>query len=290
MIMIFPQVGILYFGCFFFSRIIVYNKPMSKPGVYETTKKDGTVYFRTSITRKGKHISLGSFADEATAYRAYLEACALLDDPSIQIIDYSDEHALSFDKWVSIINFRDNRMYISNPIYILKKMFNYYISPTEILKFDADELFYYSSHKIMKRGSHYFVADYGLQLNIRNRYGIRSYAVEGRDYIFLNGDILDFRSANLQVNNRFIGVTKEIHKGKTVYRARIHIKGNYIIGDYPDEVTAAIAYNKAADILNIRGVKKNYARNDIADISESDYWLIYKDVKISKAVRTYLME
>ncbi len=263
---------------------------MSKPGVYETRKKDGTVYFRSSLTRKGKHISLGSFDNEGDAHKAYVEACVLLEDKTIQIIDYSDENILSFDKWVCIINFRDNGMYISTPIYILKKMFNYYISPTEILKFDADELFYYSSHKIMKRGGHYFVADYGLQLNIRNRYGIRSYAVEGRDYVFLNGDILDFRSANLQVNNRFIGVTKEIHKGKTVYRARIHIKGNYIIGDYPNDITAAIAYNKAADILNIRGVKKNYARNDIADIEESEYWLIYKEVKISKAVRTYRIE
>ena len=74
---------------------------MSKPGVYETTKKDGSAYYRTSLTRKGKHISLGSFDDEETAHRAYLDACAILNDPSIQIIDYSDERALSFDKWVT---------------------------------------------------------------------------------------------------------------------------------------------------------------------------------------------
>ena len=257
---------------------------MSKPGVYKTTKKDGSVYFRTSITRNGKHISLGSFSDEETAHKAYLDACTILEDPAIQIIDYSDEQAISFDKWVSLINFRDNRMYISNPIYILKKMFNYYISPTEILKFDADELFYYSSHKIMKRGGHYFVADYGLQLNIRNRYGIRSYAVEGRDYVFLNGDILDFRSSNLQVINRFLGVTKEIHKGKVVYRARIHIKGNFIIGDYPDDISAAIAYNKAADIIKKARPKKQFRQNYIESLSAKEYALMYLKVPISDRI------
>ena len=34
------------------------------PGVYQAKKKDNTIYFRSSITYSGKHISLGSFDTE----------------------------------------------------------------------------------------------------------------------------------------------------------------------------------------------------------------------------------
>ena len=30
-------------------------------GVFRAVKKDGTVYYRASLTRHGKHISLGSY-------------------------------------------------------------------------------------------------------------------------------------------------------------------------------------------------------------------------------------
>ena len=35
-----------------------------KKGVYTATKKDGTLYYRSSITFQNKHISLGSFSSE----------------------------------------------------------------------------------------------------------------------------------------------------------------------------------------------------------------------------------
>ena len=41
------------------------------PGVYLATKKDGTVYYRSSITYRSKHISLGSFSTEEDAHCAY---------------------------------------------------------------------------------------------------------------------------------------------------------------------------------------------------------------------------
>ena len=34
----------------------------------------------------------------------------------------------------------------------------------------------------MRRNEHYFVADYGMQVTILNRYGIRNYGVLGKDY------------------------------------------------------------------------------------------------------------
>lgn len=44
-------------------------------GVYTAYKKDGTVYYRSSITHKNKHISLGSFSSENEAAVTYNEAC-----------------------------------------------------------------------------------------------------------------------------------------------------------------------------------------------------------------------
>ena len=40
-------------------------------GVFRAEKKDGTVYYRASLTKNGKHISLGSFSDALQAHRAY---------------------------------------------------------------------------------------------------------------------------------------------------------------------------------------------------------------------------
>ena len=39
------------------------------PGVYQAKKKDNTIYFRSSITYSGKHISLGSFDTEKKGAR-----------------------------------------------------------------------------------------------------------------------------------------------------------------------------------------------------------------------------
>ncbi|MCR5250955.1 MAG: hypothetical protein K6E50_10155 [Lachnospiraceae bacterium] len=254
-------------------------------GVYPAAKKDGSIYYRASLTHKRKHISLGSFETAEDAHRAYNQARLVLRDASCGVLNYRSSSLLPFEKWVSLINFRDNGLYISNPIYIMRRMFHYYLSPDEILKFDAEELFFYSSHKIMRRGSHYFVADYGSQINIANRYGIRSHAVEGRDYFFLNGDVLDFRSANLKIVNRYVGVTKEVHRGKTVYRCRIHIRGNFIVGDYASEEEAAAAYNKAADLLKQKGLKREFARNYIEKLSKEEYEALYASVRISQKIR-----
>ena len=51
------------------------------PGVYTAKKKDGTLYYRASITYRNKHISLGSFPTEELAHEAYLEADRILKNP-----------------------------------------------------------------------------------------------------------------------------------------------------------------------------------------------------------------
>ena len=257
------------------------------PGVYKAVKKDGTVYYRASFTYKNKHISLGSFDNPDDAHRVYTLANLLVSSSFMHVEDYTSDQLIPFDKWVVIINFRDNDIYFTTPIYMRKNYFSYYLSPTEELKFSIDDLFYYSSHKIMKRGGHLFVADYGMQVSIVSRYGIRPYAVEGRDYIHLNGDNSDYRYENIKVDNIYNGV-RLCHKGhKTMYQAVIHIRGNYVIGYFDDAIKAAIAYNKAIDVLNTNGLKKAYAQNYIESISASAYADIYSAITIPDKSRSY---
>ncbi len=259
-----------------------------KEGFCPARRKDGTTYFRASLTHKRKHISLGSFSTPECAHRAYLEGKRLLEDSSAALWQYEENSPLPFAKWVCLLNFRDNGIYFGTPIYLRQKFFDYHLSPSKSLKFDLDDLFYYSSHKIMCRGNHYFVADYGMQVNLVTRYGIKNYAVEGRDFRFLNGDPLDFRRENLEILNIYHGVRLTQQKdGQYLYTVRIHIRGNYLVGQYTSEEEAAIAYNKAADILFKNGVRKNYTPNYIEGMSPSRYADIYTQVEISPKILNY---
>ena len=159
-------------------------------GVYTAVRKDGTIYYRSNITYKSKHISLGSFDSELSASRAYATASTILLKETNSIEDsYFHTHALAFDKIVTLINFRDNGMYIKTPIYLRKNYFSYYLDISHELKFDIDDLFYYSEHRILKRQGHLYVNDYGMQVTLLSRYGIQPHAVCGRDYVFVNNRV-----------------------------------------------------------------------------------------------------
>ena len=252
-------------------------------GVYKRVDSKGRDRFVASFTYRSKHISLGSFEKMETANSAYSEALELVSDKSQKSLDdYEAAMNLNFEKWITIINFRDNGLYIKNPIYLRRKFFEYYLSPTEVMKFSAEDLFYYSNHKIIRRGRHFFVADYGMQANILHRYGIRSFAVAGKDYTFLNGDNLDFRYENLKIINRYTGVRLEKQFPKPSYVVKIHIKGSVIVGRYTDEVTAAIAYNKAVRLLMDGGFKRKYELNYIDTLNKTEYENRLKEVKLSK--------
>ena len=263
------------------------TKDTTLAGVYKSVHKDGSEFYRSSFTYKNKHISLGSYPTELQAGRAYIEASRLIKDKKKGISDYKDKSALSFEKWVVIINFRDNDIYFSTPIYIRSKYFSYYIDKHTELKFSVDDLFYYSSHKIMKRGRHLFVADYGMQVSIAGRYGIKPHAVCGKDYIHKNGDNLDYCYENIEVMNAYHGVSYSSRYGKPGYKAKIHVNGDYVIGYYQTAVHAAIAYNKAVDILKERGLKKEFRINYIEEISPSAYADIYSRIKISPKILNY---
>ena len=258
------------------------------PGVYTAVKKDNTIYYRSNITFSGKHISLGSFSTEEEAHLAYKEAESLLQGTTTLEEVLLTQESLSFEKKVTLLNFRDNRMYIGNPIYLQKNYFRYFLSPTEELKFDIDDLFYYSSHKILRRKGHLYVNDYGLQTSILSRYGIKNHAVSGRDYEFVNGDTSDYRYSNILVINPYYGVSRISKKGQYKYRTKIHIEGNYTIGTYSSELKAAIAYNKAVDLAKAAGIQKNYPENYIDAIPAKEYADIYTKVKISPNFLEYL--
>ena len=258
------------------------------PGVYLAVKSNGESYYRASITYSGKHISLGSFRHEKDANEAYLLSSDVLEESAKwNIENYPSPCILSFHKWIVLINFRDNKIYFKNPIYLKKQYFLYYMDETNPLKFSAEDLFYYAHHKIMRRGGHLFVSDYGMQVGILSRYGIKNYAVPGRDYLFINGDDSDFRYQNIEVINPYHGVTKIYIRNHQKYKTKFHINGDYLIGRYATETEAAIAYNKAALLLNNYGLSKNFSQNFIDGMDEIAYASIFQKIGLSKKFRMF---
>lgn len=260
------------------------------PGVYTAFRKNRTLYYRASLTYRGKHISLGSYETPQDAHQAYLLAGKLLNDPSVTLNDHTADSLLSFHKWVCLLNFRDNGIYFSSPIYIRPKFFYYYFTQTDFFIFDSEDLFYYSSRQISRRGRHYFVADYGMQVNILSRYGIKNYAVEGRDYRFINGNRQDMRYENIEIINRYHGVTAISDGTRKRYRVRIHVNGYVTVGTYDSETEAAIAYNKAIDLLKKAGVAKAYTPNYMEQMSPAAYADLYSSVPVSSNILHYRCE
>lgn len=257
---------------------------MATTGVYITKKKDGSISYRVSITYKRKHISLGSYSDYEYACRVYKDAKSLIEDNSISLESYNHKFAISHDKFIAILNFRDNGIYLATPIYIRKQYFEYYLSEHRILKFDRDDLFFYAAHKIQQKGGYLFVSDYGSQYKILSRYGIKPFAVYERDFVMINGDRDDYRYSNIRILNAYIGVLRSEETSTPLYTTTIHIHGNYIVGRYGSEIEAAIAYNKAVDTLHAHGLKKAYIKNYITGITKDEYKNIYESISISQKI------
>ena len=101
----------------------------------------------SSVPEKRRNCLLPCFSDQKRqayqswqfprclqAHRAYEQGLLLLSDPSLTLQSYEKVSPLSFEKWVSLINLRDNGLYIGNPIYLGQQLFYYYLSPPPCLK------------------------------------------------------------------------------------------------------------------------------------------------------------
>ena len=260
----------------------------SSAGVYKAKKKDGTEYFRCSVTVKGKHISLGSYDSEDEAAAVYKAAKAIIDCKDISSISYDDFTVIPYQKYVILLNLKITGVYFPNPILLKKNYFEYHLSPEKILKFDRDDLFFYAQRKIQEKGGYLFVADYGSQYKILKRYGIKPFAVYGRDYVQVNDDRYDFRYDNIRVLSSYMGVWANHPVNDTDmitdYNAVIHVNGNYIIGTYETEAEAAVAYNKAVDTLHAGGFKKAFIKNYIESLKADEYATLYEKTYISPKI------
>ena len=267
-------------------------------GAYFHRKTDGTVCYRSRISYKGKSIALGTFDTEKEAEEAYATANMIYHDKNHTVDELSlnrfmikhdngQYSALSSDKVVSILNHRDNKIYIKTPIYLRKGYFSYYLKNGTELKFDTDDLFYFSFHRIMNRGDSLYVNDFGTQYRITSRYGIHNFSVPGRDYIFVNGDETDFRASNIRIINKYFGVFEKSGNGNITYETRIHINGDFIVGIYNTQEIAAIAYNKAADYAISHGIKKKFPQNFVETVTASKYATVYTEIRLSKNYMDY---
>ncbi len=256
-------------------------------GIFKTAKKDGTVYYRASVTYRGKHISIGSSENMEEAVSMYETAVKVVKGDCV-IEEYYNYTAVPFKKYITLINFRDHRIYIKNPIMLRRSFFSYFLDPETELKFDMEDLFYYSEHAIMKRGRHLFVCAYGLQENILSRYGIGSFAVPGKDYIFVNGDDTDLRYSNIRVINPYSGI-KAIDEGRnTVYETKIHINGDWKLGRFPSFEMASVAYNKALDEARKHSLKPRSSYIYIEELNARQYAELYSSIRLPQKYLDYL--
>ena len=262
---------------------------LMKSGVYLAKKKDGKLYYRSNITRCSRHISLGSFSTEEDAHSAYIDACRIFDSGDINLLNYKSHlTTLPRDKAITLLNFRDHGIYIKTPIYLGSGYFSYFLEGYGELKFDNDDLFYYSSHRILSHDGHLYVNDYGMQYGILTRYGIKNFAVKGKDYTFANGDDHDFRRQNIIVVNKYHGVTREIHHGIPVHTARLHINGEFLIGRFSTDSEAAVAYNKAVDAATDSGITKGFIQNYVLEYTPKQYADIYTEIELPEKFLKYL--
>lgn len=243
--------------------------------IYPALSNNKEIYKAYFVYKKHK-IYLGQFLSYESAESALREA-AEISNSSPGIPDF-DKYKLSYKKIVIICNLRDNDKYFKNPIYLYPAFFHYYLPENCFLIFDLKDLLYFSTYKIYKRGQYLYTQDSISQKNILSRFGIPNHSVAGKDYIFLNGNSYDFRRDNLKVINQFKGVSKN---DKDKYTATIFTDKNITIGHYDSELEAAIAYNKACDMLVSQHILDNPIQNNIEFITRSEHDAIYEKVDVS---------
>lgn len=246
--------------------------------IYPVQKKDKTDY-RVYYLFHSKKVYIGLYPSLTLAKQAYAFAEELLQ--SCWGIEDLKEAKISFLKCVSLINLRDHNMYLTSPIYVHDNYFDYYLSTELKLIFDLQDLFFFSTNKIHKRGNYIYIENSVSQTSILNRFHIPPNSVYNVDYYLINGNRYDFRRKNICVINHYIGVSREIKYKEEVYVARIIQKVPLVIGHYNSELKAAIAYNKAAELIMSKDSSKYYKLNQIDYLTSTEYNAIYEALPIS---------
>ncbi len=68
------------------------------------------------------------------------------------------------------------------------------------------------------------------------------------------------------------------------------MKGNVTVGTYATETEAAIAYNKAIDLLKEAGINKAYTPNYMEGMPPAVYADLYASIKVSSRLYHYRSE
>jgi len=245
--------------------------------------KNSIIRYKVYFVYQSKKIYLGLFDTTLAANNALLEAEAIMDHP-IDIAHYTCA-SIDYKKFISLCNFRKQHVYIKNPICIYDHYFCYYFDKDIVFTFDMKDLLFFSTYKICKRGHYIYTQDSVTQQSILSRFGIHPHSVCGVDYVFRNGNPYDFRRENLEVVNAYKGVTHKMRNQESVYITKIFINQNLIIGHYPSGLEAAIAYNKAIDILFENGNARDYIKNTIPYLTLTEYNQIYDRLAISPRIK-----
>lgn len=239
-----------------------------------------TIRYRVYYLHQSKKIYIGLYNDLEKATHAYDLASRLLNNPIP--LEACDDQIIDFKKCVSLINFRENGIYFNNPIYVYPTYFDYYFSVDCKYTFDLKDLFFLTHNKLCQRGNYLYVTLHSRQENLLRRFGILNHASEGKDYIFKNGNPSDFRRENLHLLNHYIGVSFGKKHGKPTYTSKILFNNYITIGHYDSELEAAIAYNKAVDLLASKCTDSKFIKNDIPYLTRSEYQSLYERIVLSK--------
>lgn len=240
---------------------------------------NGKTQYKLYFVFESNKIYLGTYPSIETAEKVLKEAETLM--ASLKGPPHFEHTLLDYKKVVSLCNFRDHKKYLKNPIYLYATYFHYYLSKDCILIFDLRDLLYFSTYKIYKRGNYLYTQDSISQKSILSRFGIHNHSVISKDYFFKNGNPYDFRFENLVVVNNYKGVKQKVKNNQFIYISYIHIKTNLILGHYESEIAAAIAYNKAIDLLRQQNRLHDYTYNTIPYITEAEYMAIYNSISLS---------
>lgn len=238
---------------------------------------NGKTQYKIYFVYESNKIYLGTYPSMETAEKALAEAEFLMKQPQGPP-EFEFAPTLNYKKIVSLCNLRDHKKYMKNSIYLYATYFHYYLSKNCILVFDSKDLLYFSTYKIYKRGNYLYTQDSISQQNMLLRFGIPNHSVLHKDYFFKNGNPYDFRAENLVVINSYKGVRQKVRNDKTIYIAYIYLKSNLIIGHYDSEIEAAIAYNKAIDVLHQQKRLHDYTYNIIPYLTNVEYQAIYDHI------------